>query len=251
MSRTVVYLKCKVRYLQQALIRHLLETHCYVILIYIVREGDAFTITNLIFTVLAKRTTIFHVHDDQQSARFLGPPRERSPSLPGPLNNSCNVGNNNHPLHRPCSSCPEQCDSSKHFGPSPIFNESCRSYETPERTIFDESGMGFMDSSSRVECTEMRSGGTSCLELKSEPIGPSSPESSSELLTGPDDCAGCGRLIQDRFFLSAVEKRWHIGCLQCCICRQLLESETSCFSRDGNIYCKSDYYRTNIDSRLV
>lgn len=70
------------------------------------------------------------------------------------------------------------------------------SYETPERTIFDESGMGFLDSSSRVECTEMRSGGTSCLELKSEPMGPSSPESSSEILTGPDDCAGCGRLIQ-------------------------------------------------------
>ncbi|XP_037046639.1 protein apterous-like isoform X1 [Bradysia coprophila] len=180
----------------------------------------------------------------QQSARFLGPPRERSPSLPGPLNNSCNVGNNNHPLHRPCSSCPEQCEhSSKHFGPSPIFNESCRSYETPERTIFDDSGMGFLDSSSRVECTEMRSGGTSCLELKSEPMGPSSPESSSEILTGPDDCAGCGRLIQDRFFLQAVEKRWHVGCLRCCVCSQLLESETSCFSRDGNIYCKSDYYR--------
>ncbi len=56
--------------------------------------------------------------------------------------------------------------------------------------------MGFLDSSSRIECTEMRSGGTSCLELKSEPMGPSSPESSSEILTGPDDCAGCGRLIQ-------------------------------------------------------
>uniref|UniRef100_A0A1B0EVH2 Uncharacterized protein n=1 Tax=Phlebotomus papatasi TaxID=29031 RepID=A0A1B0EVH2_PHLPP len=49
--------------------------------------------------------------------------------------------------------------------------------------------------------------------------------------------------FQDRFYLSAVEKRWHAGCLQCCMCRQLLEGETSCYSRDENIYCKTDYYR--------
>ena len=49
--------------------------------------------------------------------------------------------------------------------------------------------------------------------------------------------------FQDRFYLSAVEKRWHAGCLQCCVCQQRLEGETSCFSRDGNIYCKNDYYR--------
>lgn len=50
----------------------------------------------------------------------------------------------------------------------------------------------------RGDCSEGSSGiSGSCLQLKSEPLGgPSSPESSSELLTGPDDCAGCGRLIQ-------------------------------------------------------
>lgn len=49
--------------------------------------------------------------------------------------------------------------------------------------------------------------------------------------------------LQDRFYLSAVERKWHATCLQCCICRQTLEGANSCFSRDGNIYCKTDYYR--------
>lgn len=48
------------------------------------------------------------------------------------------------------------------------------------------------------DCSEGGSSGVSsnCLQLKSEPLGgPSSPDSSSEHLNGPDDCAGCGRLI--------------------------------------------------------
>lgn len=69
------------------------------------------------------------------------------------------------------------------------------SFETPERTVFDESGLSYLDSGRDI-CTDIQSGGTSCLQLKSEPLGPSSPESTSELLTGPEDCAGCGRLIQ-------------------------------------------------------
>ncbi|CRL08690.1 CLUMA_CG021298, isoform A, partial [Clunio marinus] len=88
----------------------------------------------------------------------------------------------------------------------------------------------------------------SILQLKTEPIGnPDSPESSSidpqQPTTTPDDCAGCGRLIQDRFYLSAIDKKWHSGCLQCCICENALDGQTSLFCREGNIYCKSDYYR--------
>lgn len=49
--------------------------------------------------------------------------------------------------------------------------------------------------------------------------------------------------LQDRFYLSAVDKRWHVNCLQCHACRQPLDRESSCYSRDGNIYCKNDYYR--------
>lgn len=56
-------------------------------------------------------------------------------------------------------------------------------------------------------------------------------------------CAGCGLRITDRYYLSAVDRRWHATCLQCCQCRNALDGEITCFSRDGNIYCKKDYYR--------
>ncbi|CAG5028888.1 unnamed protein product, partial [Parnassius apollo] len=59
----------------------------------------------------------------------------------------------------------------------------------------------------------------------------------------PDECAGCGGRIQDRYYLLAVDRQWHGSCLRCCECRLPLDSELTCFSRDGNIYCKEDYYR--------
>ncbi|XP_013147486.1 PREDICTED: LIM/homeobox protein Lhx9-like [Papilio polytes] len=59
----------------------------------------------------------------------------------------------------------------------------------------------------------------------------------------PDECAGCGARIQDRFYLLAVDRQWHGTCLRCCECRLPLDTELTCFSRDGNIYCKDDYYR--------
>lgn len=70
--------------------------------------------------------------------------------------------------------------------------------------MFDDSGLGFLSGSGGVGggrdlCTDLQSGndnGSTCIQLKSEPHGPSSPESTSDLLSGPEDCAGCGRLIQ-------------------------------------------------------
>ncbi|XP_075229108.1 protein apterous-like isoform X2 [Lycorma delicatula] len=56
-------------------------------------------------------------------------------------------------------------------------------------------------------------------------------------------CAGCSRRISDRFYLYAVDRRWHASCLQCSQCRRALDGEVTCFARDGNIYCKKDYYR--------
>ncbi|KAJ8683955.1 hypothetical protein QAD02_019747 [Eretmocerus hayati] len=55
-------------------------------------------------------------------------------------------------------------------------------------------------------------------------------------------CAGCGLKISDRFYLEAVDRRWHASCLQCCHCRRGLDGEVTCFSKEGNIYCKKDYY---------
>ncbi|XP_029115178.1 LIM/homeobox protein Lhx2 isoform X2 [Scleropages formosus] len=56
-------------------------------------------------------------------------------------------------------------------------------------------------------------------------------------------CAGCGGKISDRYYLLAVDKQWHMRCLTCCECKLNLESELTCFSKDGSIYCKEDYYR--------
>ncbi|KAM9437097.1 LIM/homeobox protein Lhx2-like isoform 2-T2 [Salvelinus alpinus] len=55
-------------------------------------------------------------------------------------------------------------------------------------------------------------------------------------------CAGCGGKISDRYYLLAVDKQWHMRCLKCCECKLNLESELTCFSKDGSIYCKDDYY---------
>ena len=59
----------------------------------------------------------------------------------------------------------------------------------------------------------------------------------------PALCAGCGGKISDRYYLLAVDKQWHMRCLKCCECKLNLESELTCFSKDGSIYCKEDYYR--------
>lgn len=158
----------------------------------------------------------------------MGPARERSPTLPSSLSGQCATAgaNNNHPLNRMCSSCPDTCEhhtTTKQFGPSPIFNDSCRryikklienvnsnygndgsrinssnncSYDTSDRaTVFDESSINYSDGS-RNDCTELVGNISGGIPLKTEPCPPSSPESSPETLPGPDDCAGCGRLIQ-------------------------------------------------------
>ncbi|XP_063235162.1 LIM/homeobox protein Lhx9-like isoform X2 [Bacillus rossius redtenbacheri] len=56
-------------------------------------------------------------------------------------------------------------------------------------------------------------------------------------------CSGCGQRIADRYYLLAVDRRWHAACLRCCQCRRALDSEVTCFARDGSIYCKRDYQR--------
>ncbi|XP_017067713.1 protein apterous isoform X2 [Drosophila eugracilis] len=189
-----------------------------------------------------------------QSARFLGPgAREKSPTPPvahqGRTQSVSAAGaKNKHPLFRVCSSasCPEICDhSTKSFGSSVFGIESFQSYEAADRSIFEDSTAKFSISRSRTDCTEVSDETTSAISFKTEPFGPaSSPESTSDIKVprSHDDCSGCGQKIQDRFYLSAVEKHWHASCLQCYACRQPLERESTCYSRDGNIYCKNDYY---------
>lgn len=59
----------------------------------------------------------------------------------------------------------------------------------------------------------------------------------------PPLCAGCRIRITDKFYLCAVERKWHSSCLKCNECGSELENEASCFEREGQIYCKDDYLR--------
>ncbi|KAG4066991.1 hypothetical protein HA402_007739 [Bradysia odoriphaga] len=68
-------------------------------------------------------------------------------------------------------------------------------------------------------------------------------ERSTDTSTSDHKCGGCGSLIKDRFYLSIGDSAWHGTCLRCCRCSQPLDEEITCFCKEGNIYCKDDYYR--------
>lgn len=148
-----------------------------------------------------------------QSARFLGPPRERSPDHL--TNSACQINaNNNNINHRTCISCTDTCDHNSlkpghgggigigsgggHLGPGHLYPDSCHSYDSaPDRLIADRPN--YYTDLNRSDCSDASSGVlNSCIQLKSEPPGgPSSPESSTELPpSGLDECAGCDMPIQ-------------------------------------------------------
>ena len=66
---------------------------------------------------------------------------------------------------------------------------------------------------------------------------------SSTSTEGEGSCAECGEAIIDRFYLFALERRWHNSCLGCSVCGRHLEADGSCYVKDGQIYCKDDYFR--------
>ncbi|XP_066518140.1 LIM/homeobox protein Lhx1b [Hoplias malabaricus] len=55
-------------------------------------------------------------------------------------------------------------------------------------------------------------------------------------------CAGCERPILDRFLLKVLDRAWHARCVQCCECKCTLTEK--CFSREGRLYCRTDFFRT-------
>ena len=69
--------------------------------------------------------------------------------------------------------------------------------------------------------------------------------------TAARHCAGCRGQIVDRFYLLAVDQPWHSACLKCYECKMPLDGDLTCFTRDGNIYCKEDYYRWVSGLRVV
>lgn len=56
-------------------------------------------------------------------------------------------------------------------------------------------------------------------------------------------CACCQRVVVDRYYLAALGVAWHVGCLTCQHCQRPLDSQLTCFVRDGAVYCRDDYYR--------
>lgn len=58
---------------------------------------------------------------------------------------------------------------------------------------------------------------------------------------GMMQCGGCSRPILDRFLLNVLDRAWHIQCVQCSECGITLTEK--CFSRDGQLFCKNDFFR--------
>lgn len=63
-------------------------------------------------------------------------------------------------------------------------------------------------------------------------------------VAGPQECAGCGKKIHDKFLLKALEMYWHEDCLKCgcCDCR-LGEVGHSLYTKGNLLLCKRDYLR--------
>ncbi|XP_063585098.1 LIM/homeobox protein Awh-like [Penaeus indicus] len=65
----------------------------------------------------------------------------------------------------------------------------------------------------------------------------------SEVKGSGEVCQGCHDVIADRFLLRVNSRSWHQTCLRCCVCQLALDRQPSCFIREHNVYCKSDYTR--------
>ncbi|XP_013775745.1 LIM domain only protein 3-like [Limulus polyphemus] len=61
--------------------------------------------------------------------------------------------------------------------------------------------------------------------------------------TAPE-CAGCQKIIRERYLLKALDQFWHEDCLKCtcCDCR-LGEVGSTLFTKANLILCKRDYLR--------
>ncbi|XP_038156010.1 LIM/homeobox protein Lhx6 isoform X2 [Cyprinodon tularosa] len=76
--------------------------------------------------------------------------------------------------------------------------------------------------------------------------GESSPLEAACLCSPPaakNQCASCGMEIQDRYLLKVNNLNWHLGCLECSVCRASLRQQNSCYVKNKEIFCKLDYFR--------
>ena len=54
-------------------------------------------------------------------------------------------------------------------------------------------------------------------------------------------CAGCERPILDQYLYNVLDRAWHQSCIQCFDCK--LNLSEKCFSRDGKLFCKEDFFK--------
>ncbi|GFU47672.1 hypothetical protein NPIL_349142 [Nephila pilipes] len=59
--------------------------------------------------------------------------------------------------------------------------------------------------------------------------------------TEQEVCYACGQLIRDRYLLHVNGRSWHACCLRCSVCQAALDKQPSCFIKDDNVYCRTDY----------
>lgn len=57
------------------------------------------------------------------------------------------------------------------------------------------------------------------------------------------ECQSCLQQINDRYYLQVMDKTWHLNCLRCNDCKLSLDTQQSCFAKDGFIFCKDDYFK--------
>ncbi|XP_052412937.1 LIM/homeobox protein Lhx6 [Carassius gibelio] len=57
-------------------------------------------------------------------------------------------------------------------------------------------------------------------------------------------CARCAKEIVDREMLKVNGLTWHLRCFQCSVCAVSLSQHTSCFIRNTEIFCRTDYNST-------
>uniref|UniRef100_A0A1I8IV76 LIM homeobox transcription factor 1-alpha n=1 Tax=Macrostomum lignano TaxID=282301 RepID=A0A1I8IV76_9PLAT len=55
-------------------------------------------------------------------------------------------------------------------------------------------------------------------------------------------CFACSEPIVQRYLLQVDGRQFHSNCLRCCRCSASLEWCTSCFCRQGRIFCRRDYW---------
>ncbi|KAJ0019887.1 hypothetical protein NQD34_007456 [Periophthalmus magnuspinnatus] len=86
--------------------------------------------------------------------------------------------------------------------------------------------------------------GADCSKTEVKKESESSPSEAACLCSpsAKNQCASCGMDIHDRYLLKVNNLNWHLGCLECSVCRASLRQHSSCYVKNKEIYCKLDYF---------